>query len=115
MVTQLGFCKDLGQIAWSGGGGQSFLGSSAAQPSDFSMQTADAIDFEVKQLVERAYRRAKDLVQSNLEILHKTAAVLMEKENIDGEEFMQIVMESQAINYLKKDSPGQTIPYQAAA
>jgi cell division protease FtsH len=113
MVTQLGFSKQLGQVAWSSGGGNSFLGQSMAQPSDFSMKTADEIDAEVKQLVERAYRRAKDLIQSNLDILHKTAAVLMEKENIDGDEFQQIVLESQARQYLKQDAPGVTIPYQA--
>ncbi len=58
MVTQLGFAdkERLGQIAWSQSGGQSFLGQSMAQPSDFSMATADKIDNEVKQLVERAYR-----------------------------------------------------------
>lgn len=113
MVTQLGFSKVLGQVAWSSGG-QTFLGGSMAQPSDFSSQTADEIDAEVKDLVERAYRRAKDLVQSNINILHKVAAVLIEKENIDGDEFQQIVLESQAEQYLKPDAPGVTIPYQAA-
>lgn len=44
------------QVAWSSSGGNSFLGSSMAQPSDFSMKTADEVDGEVKQLVERAYR-----------------------------------------------------------
>jgi cell division protease FtsH len=58
-------------------------------------------------------RRAKDLVQSNIDILHKTAAVLMEKENIDGDEFQQIILESQADQYLKQDAPGVSIPYQA--
>ncbi|WIA30461.1 hypothetical protein OEZ86_000545 [Tetradesmus obliquus] len=113
MVTQLGFSKKLGQIAWSSGGGNTFLGGSMAQPSDFSMKTADEVDAEVKDLVERAYRRAKDLVQSNIDILHKTAAVLMEKENIDGDEFQQIILESQASQYLKGDAPGVSIPYQA--
>lgn len=56
MVTQLGFSKKLGQVAWSSSGGNSFLGGSMAQPSDFSMKTADEVDGEVKQLVERAYR-----------------------------------------------------------
>lgn len=56
MVTQLGFSKKLGQVAWSSSGGNSFLGGSMAQPSDFSMKTADEVDAEVKQLVERAYR-----------------------------------------------------------
>ena len=38
MVTQLGFSKLLGQVAWSSGGGNAFLGQSAGQPSDFSSQ-----------------------------------------------------------------------------
>lgn len=71
MVTQLGFCKELGQVAWSSGGGQSFMGGSAAQPADFSAETADQIDREVKALVERAYRRAKDCVATNIDILHE--------------------------------------------
>lgn len=114
MVTQLGLSKKLGQVAWSQGGGNQFLGASAAQPADFSQKTADEIDNEVKDLVERAYRRAKDLVLSNVDILHKVAAVLIEKENIDGDEFQQIVLASQAQQYLKKDAPGVSIPYQAA-
>jgi len=114
MVTQLGFSKKLGQLAWSQGGGNSFLGQSAGQPADFSMGTADEIDAEVKQLVERAYRRAKDLMVTNVDILHKTAAVLMEKENIDGDEFQQIILQSQAQQYLKSDAPEVSIPYQAA-
>ncbi len=68
----------------------------------------------MKELVERAYRRAKDLVENNIDILHKVAAVLIEKENIDGDEFQQIVLASQAKQYLKKDAPGVSIPYQAA-
>ncbi|KAG2452567.1 hypothetical protein HYH02_002804 [Chlamydomonas schloesseri] len=114
MVTQLGLSKKLGQVAWSNQGGASFLGASAAQPADFSQATADEIDREVKELVERAYRRAKDLVENNIDILHKVAAVLIEKENIDGDEFQQIVLASQAQQYTKKDAPGVTIPYQAA-
>lgn len=68
---------------------------------------------QVKLMVERAYRRAKDLVQSNLSVLHDVAAVLMEKENIDGDEFQRIIMASSAKQYLKDDAPGVTIPYQA--
>lgn len=55
-------------------------------------------------------RRAKDLVQSNIEILHKTANVLIEKEQIDGEEFQRIVAECQAEQYLKPDAEVD-IPY----
>lgn len=62
MVTQLGFSKKLGQVAWSSSGGSQFLGGSMAQPSDFSMATADEVDAEVKTLVERAYRCVEAVV-----------------------------------------------------
>lgn len=115
MVSSMGMSKKMGQVAWSGGGGPSFLGSSMGQPPDCSGQTSDEIDLEVKQLVDRAYRRAKDLIQSNIDILHKTAAVLLEKEQIDGDEFSKIVLESQAEQYLKSDEPSIKVPYAAAA
>jgi cell division protease FtsH len=110
MITQGGFSKKLGQIAWSGGNQNTFVGQQMGQPSDCSGETSDEIDQEVKALVDRAYRRAKDLVESNIQILHDTANVLMEKEQIDGEEFARIIAKSQAEQYLKEDS-NATIPY----
>ncbi len=56
-------------------------------------------------------RRAKDLVQSNISVLHKAAAVLLEKENLDGDEFLKLLMESQAEQYLKSDEPSVSVPY----
>lgn len=61
--------------------------------------------------MERAYRRAKDLVSTNIDILHKVAAVLMEKENIDGDEFGQIIAQAQVEQYLKEDAPEVALPY----
>jgi len=113
MVTQAGFSDKMGQVAWTSSG-PSFLGSQVAQPGEFSMKTASEIDDEVRDLVERAYRRAKDLIQSNLKILHQTAELLAEKEVLDGDEFEKLIMESKAEQYLKKDAPKVTIPYQTA-
>lgn len=48
MVEQMGFSKSLGQVAWGGGSGPAFLGSSAGRGSDFSQETADKIDMEVR-------------------------------------------------------------------
>jgi hypothetical protein len=48
MIEQMGFSQKLGQVAWGGGGGPAFLGSSAGQPSDCSQQTSDVIDNEVR-------------------------------------------------------------------
>jgi len=112
MVTQMGFVKELGPVSWSGRSGPSFIGQEVGQGGEYSQETADVIDEEVKKLVERAYRRAKDLIQSNISILHSTANVLIERETIDGEELLQIIQECNAAQYLKKDAPDMSLPYQ---
>lgn len=48
MIEQMGFSEKLGQVAWGGGSGPSFLGASAGTSSDFSQSTADVIDSEVR-------------------------------------------------------------------
>lgn len=111
MVSQMGFSKKLGQVAWSQSGGNQFLGASMAQPAECSAATADTIDAEVKDIVDRAYRRAKDLMQSNIEVLHRCADLLMEREQIDGEDLQALLVEAQAEQYLKDDEPSMTIPY----
>lgn len=47
MVTQLGFCPELGQVSWSGGGG-GMMASQMGQQPETSMATADKIDNEVR-------------------------------------------------------------------
>merc|ERR1711904_154953 len=112
MVSQMGFNRELGPVSWSSRTGPSFLGQAVGQGGEYSQETADVIDEEVKKLVERAYRRAKDLIQSNISILHSTANVLIERETIDGEELLQIIQECNAAQYLKKDAPDISLPYQ---
>merc|ERR1711964_33636 len=112
MVSQMGFLKESGPVSWSGRTGPSFLGQEVGQGGEYSQETADKIDEEVKKLVERAYRRAKDLIQSNIEVFHKTADVLVDRETIDGEELLKIIQECKAEQYLKKDAPEVSVPYQ---
>ena len=112
MVEQMGFSKKIGQIAIKSGGGNSFLGNDVGRGADYSAATADVVDEEVKTLVTAAYRRAKDLVQLNIDVLHAVADVLMEKENIDGEEFERIMLGAKSELYLKADEPSVTVPYQ---
>merc|ERR1719482_632228 len=110
MVTQVGFSDKLGQVAYGGGGGPSFLGQQMGQSSDFSGKTAALIDEEVKILVERAYRRAKDLMQNNMPALHALADLLLEKE--DGDEFERMLQDMGCEQYLKADEPSIAVPFQ---
>ena len=112
MVETLGFSKAIGQIALKTGGGQSFLGGDMGRSADYGPAVADLVDNEVKALVTKAYRRAKDLVQMNIDVLHQVADVLMEKENIDGDEFEKIMFNAKSELYLKEDNLAIQVPYQ---
>ncbi|MGE4093813.1 MAG: cell division protein FtsH, partial [Candidatus Binatia bacterium] len=70
---------------------QIFLGRDFTQTKDYSEQTAIEIDGEIRRILRDAYLRAKNLLQSHIEILHKMAAVLLEKEVLDGTEIDEIV------------------------
>jgi cell division protease FtsH len=101
MVERFGFSKKVGQLSLGGGGGPSFLGSSAGQPQDHSMATSDIIDGEVRDLVNTAYNRAKGLLTKHIDILHALADRLIEKETVDAEEFLSLFIENQAELYVQ--------------
>ncbi|TVU12542.1 hypothetical protein EJB05_46193, partial [Eragrostis curvula] len=96
MVERFGFSKKIGQIAIGGGGGNPFLGQQMASQKDYSMATADIVDAEVRELVENAYARATQIITTHIDILHKLAQLLIEKETVDGEEFMSLFIDGQA-------------------
>ena len=114
MVEQMGFSEKIGQIALKTGGGGSFLGNDAGRAADYSQATANLVDSEVKDLVERAYRRAKDLVETNIQCLHDVADVLLDKENIDGDEFEKIMLKARAKLYLQEDNAAIEVPFKTA-
>ncbi|CAI5514600.1 unnamed protein product [Closterium sp. Naga37s-1] len=96
MVERLGFSKKIGQLALGGGGGNPFVGQQVSNATEYSMATADLIDSEVRELVERAYARAKTLLTENIDVMHQLADLLMEKETVDGEEFMSLFIDGDA-------------------
>lgn len=63
---------------------------------DYSMATADIVDAEVRELVEKAYSRATQIITTHIDILHKLAQLLIEKETVDGEEFMSLFIDGKA-------------------
>ena len=114
VVEQMGFSEKSGQIAWKTGGGGGFRGNDAGRAADYSETTANLVDAEVKTLVETAYRRAKDLVTENIGCLHAVADVLLDKENMDGDEFEKIMLAAKAQLYLKEDNESIEVPFKTA-
>ncbi|MGP0129345.1 MAG: ATP-dependent zinc metalloprotease FtsH3 [cyanobacterium endosymbiont of Rhopalodia musculus] len=91
MVSRFGMSDRLGPVALGRQNGNVFLGRDIASDRDFSDETAAAIDEEVRQLVDNAYRRAKDVLVNNHHILDKLAEMLVEKETVDAEELQNIL------------------------
>ena len=91
MITRFGMSDRLGPVALGRQNGNVFLGRDIASDRDFSNETASAIDEEVRGLVDTAYTRAKDVLESNRHILDTLADMLVEKETVDSDELQQIL------------------------
>jgi cell division protease FtsH len=91
MVCEWGMSERLGPMTFGKKEEQIFLGRDFTQTKDYSEKTAVDIDNEVRLIITAAYDRAKDLLQGNLDILHKMAVELLEKEVLDGAEIDEIV------------------------
>ena len=93
MVTKYGMSERVGAIMFGGGQGEVFLGRDFAQTKDYSEETANVIDEEVKRIVDTAYNRARTILSEHVDKLHAVASVLLEKEKIEGAEFDKIFEE----------------------
>ncbi|WAL62091.1 ATP-dependent zinc metalloprotease FtsH3 [Thermocoleostomius sinensis] len=94
MVTRFGMSDRLGPVALGRSQGGMFLGRDIMAERDFSEETAAAIDDEVRNLVDQAYRRAKMVLMENREILDKLAEMLIERETVDAEELQELLANS---------------------
>jgi cell division protease FtsH len=91
MVCNWGMSEKLGPLAFGPKREHVFLGREIQQHRDFSEATAQLIDDEVKRFVEEAEQKATDLLQANMDKLHKLAEALLEKEILDGHEIDTII------------------------
>ncbi len=94
MVTRFGMSDRLGPVALGRQQGGMFLGRDIMAERDFSEETAAAIDDEVRNLVEQAYRRAKMVLTENREVLNHLAEMLIERETVDSEELQTLLASS---------------------
>ena len=86
MVIKFGMSETLGPIHFGNENDEVFLGRDFAHTRNYGDQVADQIDLEIKRIVENAYSKALDIIETNIDILHKLATMLLEKERVSGEE-----------------------------
>lgn len=91
MVCEFGMSEKLGPLTYGRKQRQVFLGRDLVEDRDYSETIADAIDAEVKGIVEHCYATAKRLIEENINKLHKVVVVLLEKEVMEGSELDQFL------------------------
>jgi cell division protease FtsH len=91
MVCEWGMSEKLGPMTFGKKEEEIFLGRDFTQRVDYSESTAVQIDTEVRRFLMEAYEGAKLLLRRNVEVLHKMAEALLERESIDGQEIDQIL------------------------
>ena len=87
MVTKYGMSKTLGPLQFGEKDEEIFLGKEIGHSRNYGENVADVIDREVKELVDEAYARAREVLSAHVEILHMGAELLMEREKVTGAEF----------------------------
>lgn len=88
MVTKFGMSDELGLINYdSGEGDEVFLGKEIGQQRPYGENTQTVIDQEVKKIVNKCYKDVKAMIEEHIDVLHKCAALLLEKERINRAEF----------------------------
>lgn len=99
MVTTYGMSKVLGPLAYDQAQPNMFLGNSmpnARRP--MSEKTAEAIDREVKDIVESAHQQALDILNQNRDLLETITLKLLETEVIEGESLQELLTQAQGVS-----------------
>ncbi len=90
MVTEWGMSKNLGFINL-GSSNEVFIGRDYQTQVNYSEKTASLIDEEIKAILDKCYKKGKDLLTKNRKILENMAQLLLLKETIYTEEVQAIV------------------------
>lgn len=91
MVCEWGMSDKVGPVTFGKPDEQIFLGKEFSRHKDYSEATAMEIDDEIKKIVTDNYKKAKTVLEENVDLLHKLAEVLLDKEVVDGKELDELV------------------------
>jgi cell division protease FtsH len=104
MVTEWGMSEKLGMVAYADNSEEVFLGHAVTRTKNISEATAQAIDAEVRAIIDAAYARAKKILTENRHELETLAKALLEYETLSGDEIRQ-VLRGEPIDRSRPDEP----------
>lgn len=93
MVMQYGMSDKMGLIAYGDEGDEVFIGRDLAHTRSYSEEVAKEIDQEIHDIIDECHQRAKEIILQHQEVLHKCAALLLEKEKVQRDEFEALFTE----------------------
>ncbi len=96
MVCEWGMSEKMGPLTFGQKEEQIFLGREIAQHRDYSEKTAQEIDKEVKSIISGCYERASEILKENINLLHKLAETLLEKEVLDSHQIQLLIKQNTA-------------------
>jgi len=105
MVCQWGMSEKMGMIEYGEGDEHLFLARDFSRMRDYSESTAQAIDQEVKGLIDEAYRRATDLLSASRAKLDLIARALLEFETLDGAQIRDLIEHGEMKNPPRREPP----------
>ncbi|MGI6234102.1 MAG: ATP-dependent zinc metalloprotease FtsH [Christensenellales bacterium] len=103
MVTKLGMSENIGTL-YLGNDQEIFVGMEFGQSREFSEETATKVDHEVSSMMRKSYDVAMSLLKTHIDKLHGLAKLLMEKETINREEFLQFMNDTPVDNLMPSPS-----------
>ncbi|BBO92530.1 ATP-dependent zinc metalloprotease FtsH [Desulfosarcina ovata] len=114
MIRSWGMSEALGPLSYAKEEEQVFLGREIAQHRDYSEETARKIDAEINALVIGAYERARSVLTEHIDVLHKLAKELIEKETVLGSELDEIIRTVRPDIDLPERAENKEEPFEAA-
>jgi cell division protease FtsH len=109
MVMHYGMSDKLGMVLYGEAQEYVFLGRDMMRGKEYSEQTSQAIDNEVKRIIDEAYRKAKDIIETNRDKLELIAKALLEYETLDGAQVLDIVKNGTFTPPEKPSDPGPMV------
>jgi len=113
MATKWGLSDELGPVTYGEEEDEVFLGRSVTQHKNVSNETAHKIDEVVRDILERAYGRTKQILTENIDKLHVMADALLQYETIDARQIDDIMngrVPGPPADWSKTSSPGSSVP-----
>ena len=90
MVTKYGMSEKLGNVTFTTGHNEVFIGRDMAQAKPYSEETAALIDEEVKALIDRAFDKSCEILARDRDKLELVAQYLLKNETMTADQFQLV-------------------------